>query len=78
MGLPGQEAEINEIAERIRHRQYLRRYAAGLSARDIRAHLEEVYGLKVSVDLVSHVSDDVVARTQVVLVIGCSTSDLDT
>lgn len=28
-------------------------YAAGLSTRDIRAHLEEVYGLKVSADLVS-------------------------
>ncbi len=26
-------------------------YAAGLSTRDIRAHLEEVYGLKVSADL---------------------------
>jgi len=29
-------------------------YAAGLSTRDIRAHLEEVYGLKVSADLPSH------------------------
>ena len=29
------------------------RYAAGLSTRDMRAHLEEVYGLKVSADLVS-------------------------
>ncbi|MCJ8335604.1 MAG: transposase, partial [Epibacterium sp.] len=28
-------------------------YAAGLSTRDIRAHLEEVYGLKVSADLIS-------------------------
>ena len=26
-------------------------YAAGLTVRDIRAHLEEVYGLKVSPDL---------------------------
>ncbi len=32
-------------------------YAAGLSTRDIRAHLEEVYGLKVSADLVSRVTD---------------------
>ena len=30
-------------------------YAAGLSTRDIRAHLEEVYGLKVSADLISRV-----------------------
>ena len=30
-------------------------YAAGLSTRDIRSHLEEVYGLKVSADLVSRV-----------------------
>lgn len=28
-------------------------YAAGLSVRDIRAHLEDVYGLKVSPDLIS-------------------------
>ena len=28
-------------------------YAAGLSVRDIRAHLEEGYGLKVSPDLIS-------------------------
>lgn len=34
-------------------------YAAGLSTRDIRAHLEEVYGLKVSTDLVSRVTDAV-------------------
>ncbi|PUB09955.1 mutator family transposase [Yoonia sediminilitoris] len=34
-------------------------YAAGLSVRDIRAHLEEVYGLKVSPDLISRVTDAV-------------------
>ena len=34
-------------------------YAAGLSTRDIRAHLEEVYGLKVSADLISRVIDAV-------------------
>ena len=34
-------------------------YAAGLSTRDIRAHLEEVYGLKVSADGVSRVTDAV-------------------
>lgn len=36
--------------------------AAGLSTRDIRAHLEEVYGLKVSADLVSRVTDSVLAE----------------
>jgi putative transposase len=34
-------------------------YAAGLSTLDIRAHLEEVYGLKVSADLISRVTDAV-------------------
>jgi putative transposase len=34
-------------------------YAAGLSTRDIRAHLEDVYGLKVSADLISRVTDAV-------------------
>lgn len=34
-------------------------YAAGLLTRDIRADLEEVYGLKVSADLVSRVTDAV-------------------
>ena len=34
-------------------------YAAGLSTRDIRAHLEEVYGLRVSADLISRVTDAV-------------------
>ena len=34
-------------------------YDAGLSTRDIRAHLEEVYGLKVSADLIGRVTDAV-------------------
>ena len=34
-------------------------YAAGLSTRDLRTHLEEVYGLKVSADLISRVTDAV-------------------
>ena len=34
-------------------------YAAGLSTRDIRGHLEEVYGLRVSADLISRVTDAV-------------------
>ena len=37
-------------------------YAAGLSTRDIRAHLEEVYGLKMSADLISRVTDAVLAE----------------
>jgi transposase-like protein len=37
-------------------------YVAGLSTRDIRAHLEEVYGLKVSADLISRVTDAVLAE----------------
>lgn len=34
-------------------------YAAGLTVRDIRSHLEELYGLKVSADLISRVTDAV-------------------
>lgn len=34
-------------------------YAAGLSTCDIRAHLKEVYGLRVSVDLINRVTDAV-------------------
>ena len=34
-------------------------YAAGLTVRDIRAHLEDVYGLKVSPDLISRVTNAV-------------------
>ena len=34
-------------------------YAAGLSTRDIRAHLDEVYGFRVSADLISRVTDAV-------------------
>lgn len=34
-------------------------YAAGLSVRDIQAHLEDIYGLKVSSDLISRVTDAV-------------------
>jgi len=37
-------------------------YAAGLSTRDIRAHLEDVYGLKVPADLVGRVTDAVLAE----------------
>jgi putative transposase len=34
-------------------------YAAGLTVRDIRAHLENVYGLEVLADLISRVTDAV-------------------
>ena len=34
-------------------------YAAGLTVRDIRAHLEDIYGLQVSPDLISRVTDSV-------------------
>lgn len=34
-------------------------YAAGLSVRDIQAHLEDLYGLRVSADLISRVTDAV-------------------
>jgi putative transposase len=34
-------------------------YAAGLTVRDIRSHLEDVYGLQVSPDLISRVTDAV-------------------
>jgi hypothetical protein len=34
-------------------------YSAGLTVRDIRAHLEDVYGLQVSPDLISRVTDAV-------------------
>lgn len=34
-------------------------YAAGLTVRDIRTHLEEIYGLQVSPDLISRVTDAV-------------------
>ncbi len=37
-------------------------YAAGLSTRDIRSHLEDVYGLCVSADLISRVTDAVLAE----------------
>ena len=34
-------------------------YARGLSVREIRAHLEEIYGIEVSPDLISAVTDAV-------------------
>jgi putative transposase len=40
----------------------IRLYAVGLSTRGIRAHLEEIHGLRVSADLVSRVTDAVLAE----------------
>jgi len=37
-------------------------YARGMTVRDIRAHLEEIYGVAVSPDLISRVTDEVVAE----------------
>jgi putative transposase len=34
-------------------------YSRGLSVRDIRAHLQEIYGVEVSLDLISRVTDAV-------------------
>jgi putative transposase len=34
-------------------------YSRGLSVRDIRAHLQEIYGVEVSIDLISRVTDQV-------------------
>ena len=37
-------------------------YAAGLSTRDIRSHLEELYGLRISADMISRITDAVLAE----------------
>ena len=37
-------------------------YARGMSVRDIRAHLEEIYGVNVSPDLISRATDEIVAE----------------
>ena len=39
-------------------------YAAGLSVRDIQAHLEDLYGLRVSPDLISRVTDAVLEEVR--------------
>ena len=48
-------------------------YAAGLSVRDIRAHLEDVYGLQVSPDLISRVTDAVLDAVRGVAISGSGT-----
>lgn len=39
-------------------------YAAGLTVRDSHAHLEDVYGFKVSPDLISRVTDAVLDKVR--------------
>jgi putative transposase len=39
-------------------------YARGMTTRDIRAHLREIYGVEVSPDLISRVTDAVVDELQ--------------
>src|SRR5215470_1738379 len=45
-------------------------YARGMTTRDIRAHLREMYDVEVSADLISRVTDAVVANRPVYLAIG--------
>lgn len=39
-------------------------YARGLSTRDINAHMQEIYGVEVSADMVSEITDKVIPRIQ--------------
>lgn len=39
-------------------------YARGMTVREIEGHLEEIYGVNVSHDLISHVTDAVIAEAQ--------------
>ncbi len=39
-------------------------YARGMTTRDIHGHLEEIYGVEVSPDLISHVTNDIVNDMQ--------------
>lgn len=52
--IPKGQTRIDDMDDKI-----IGLYAAGLSTRDIRAHLEEVYGFRVSADLISRVTDAV-------------------
>jgi putative transposase len=53
--LPKHQRHFNGFDDKI-----LSMYARGMSTRDIRAHLEEIYGVEVSPELISHVTDAVV------------------
>ena len=52
--IPKGQSRIDGIDDKI-----IAMYARGMSVRDIRAHLEELYGLEVSPDLISRVTDAV-------------------
>jgi transposase-like protein len=41
-------------------KKILSMYARGMSVRDIRAHLQEIYGIEVSPELISRVTDEVI------------------
>jgi transposase-like protein len=53
--VPKHQRQFNGFDEKI-----LSMYARGMSVRDIRAHLEEIYGVSVDGDLISRVTDAVV------------------
>jgi putative transposase len=53
--IPKGQRRLPEVDERI-----LSLYARGLSTRDIQAHLKELYGIEISADLISTVTDSVV------------------
>lgn len=53
--VPKHQRHFNGFDDKI-----LSMYARGMSVRDIRAHLEEIYGVSVDADLISRVTDSVV------------------
>lgn len=53
--VPKHQRDFNGFDDKI-----LSMYARGMSVRDIRAHLEEIYGVSVEPDLISRVTDSVV------------------
>ena len=53
--VPKHQRQFNGFDDKI-----LSMYARGMSVRDIRAHLEEIYGVSVDADLISRVTDSVV------------------
>ena len=55
--IPKHERDFNGFDDKI-----LSMYARGMSVREIRSHLEEIYGVTVSPDLISRVTDAVVSE----------------
>jgi putative transposase len=53
--VPKHQRQFNGFDDKI-----LSMYARGMSVRDIRAHLEEIYGVSVDADLISRVTDSVI------------------